>query len=185
MTSLVAHKGFDMRTIKDDWNSGRLQEQIDEMMLLKKKFKGWAYNTEMGGGQWEYGTMDIHAACFITGGEEAFKRWIGNKTGDEAMNQALQYLSDRDVSLFYYSGPFLRYSSPFSLDTSTQMETMGSVKKRLAEIGRQKDEYEQWVAERSTTHDFQQWRADRAQRRKREREDLDERAQKVTAVQSV
>uniref|UniRef100_A0A7S1P2X4 Uncharacterized protein n=1 Tax=Vitrella brassicaformis TaxID=1169539 RepID=A0A7S1P2X4_9ALVE len=98
MTSLVAHKGFDMRHISWDWYTGRLQKEIEEMMLIKNRMRGWTYNAEMGGGQWEYGTMDIHAACFITGGPEAFKRWIGNKTGDEAMNEALQYLSDMDVS---------------------------------------------------------------------------------------
>ncbi|CEM12913.1 unnamed protein product [Vitrella brassicaformis CCMP3155] len=204
MTSLVAHKGFDMRTIKDDWNSGRLQEQIELMMLMKKKMRGWAYNTERGGGQWEYENMDIQAACFITGGpevfnfpwgeealnitwgeeafditlgEEAFKRWIGNKAEDEAMNEALQYLSDMNVSLFYYSSSLL--------GMSTYMQTGASLKKRLNETGRQRDEYEQWVAERSTTDDFQQWRAERAKRRKREREELDERAEKVMAVQSM
>mmetsp|Transcript_17567 Transcript_17567/g.49896 ORF Transcript_17567/g.49896 Transcript_17567/m.49896 type:complete len:159 (+) Transcript_17567:1648-2124(+) len=143
MTSLVAHKGFDMRTIKDDWNSGRLQEQIDEMMLLKKKFKGWAYNTEMGGGQWEYGTMDIHAACFITGGPEAFKRWIGNKTGDEAMNQALQYLSDMDVSVFYYSSPLSPPNPRMNL-----AEAVGDVEKEVDEYKRERREYEQRLAEK-------------------------------------
>ncbi|CEM12916.1 unnamed protein product [Vitrella brassicaformis CCMP3155] len=98
MTSLVAHKGFDTRAISWDWYTGRLQKEVDKTMLIKNRMRGWTYNAEMGGGQWEYGTMDIHAACFITGGPEAFKRWIGNKTGDEAMNEALQYLSDMDVS---------------------------------------------------------------------------------------
>ncbi|CEM12914.1 unnamed protein product [Vitrella brassicaformis CCMP3155] len=143
MTSLVAHKGFDMRHISWDWYTGRLQKEIEEMMLIKNRMRGWTYNAEREGGQWEYGTMDIHAACFITGGPEAFKMWIGNKTEDEAMNEALQYLSDMDVSVFYYSSPLSPPNPRMNL-----AEAVGDVEKEVDEYKRERREFEQWVAEK-------------------------------------